>query len=75
LAGEADEAAVVDRAVDLDRQPVAVDRRQRRPARRDGALGGEPARTSVLKCERRLLTRAPAIVRWMTSTLAQKRTV
>ena len=29
----------------------------------------------MLRCERRLLTRAPAIERWITSTSAQKRTV
>ena len=31
--------------------------------------------TALEKCERRLLTRAPWIVRCRTSTLAQKRTV
>ena len=75
LAGEPDKAAVVDRAVDLDGAAIGVDRRQRRRACRRCALACEFGEVSCAEGERRLLTRAPPIVRWMTSTLAQKRTV
>lgn len=47
--------------------------------------GGDPAaiaplrascsRSAALRCERRVLTQAPPMSRWMASTLAQKRTV
>jgi hypothetical protein len=74
FAGQGDDAALVDRAVDLDRGPVVLERQRRRPAATAPSCASA-RRSAVLTCERRLLIRAPAIVRWSTSTPAQMRTV
>jgi hypothetical protein len=75
-AGEGDDARVGDAAIDLDRAAVTdFDGRQ---WRRTCGVAPSPAswiRSALDKCERWLLMRAPAIERWMTSTLAQNRTV
>jgi hypothetical protein len=73
-AGQGDDAALVDRAVDLDRRSILGRRSGGGPAA-TAPRRASWARSAVDRCERRLLTRAPAIDRWITSTPAQKRTV
>ena len=74
-AAEADVAVLADHPVDLDRG-AGLGRGEGRRSRRVGRrVAARRARSAVDRCERTDLTRAPAMVRWITSVLAQNVTV
>ena len=68
-------AVLADHAVDLDRRSGLARRGWGGGPAARPPLAASRARSAVDRWERTDLTRAPAMVRWMTSTLAQKVTV